>query len=88
MQEFEAQEAAAHLSTALESERERTQRLEDELMKLRAMQNSLDQVSRMVAVEMTSLRDQCSAEREVATRMRQEASKVPSIPNFNKILSK
>ena len=76
LQEFEAQEQAMSLSAELEEERTRRTKAEAELQELRAMKNNLDRVSRLVATEMTALRELCQHEKEEAMRMKIEADKV------------
>lgn len=76
LQEFEAQENAVSLAGELEEERSLRLQAETELQELRMMKNNLDRVSRLVATEMTALREQCQQEKEEAQRMKFEADKV------------
>jgi len=76
LQEFEAQENAVSLAGELEEERSLRLQAETELQELRMMRNNLDRVSRLVATEMTALREQCQQEKEEAQRMKFEADKV------------
>jgi ABC-type transporter Mla MlaB component len=73
LQEFEAQENAVSLAGELEEERSRRLQAETELQELRMMKNNLDRVSRLVATEMTALRELCQQEKEEAQRMKLEA---------------
>jgi ABC-type transporter Mla MlaB component len=76
LQEFEAQEHAMSLTGELEEERSLRLQAETELRELRMMKNNLDRVSRLVATEMTALRELCQQEKEEAQRMKFEADKV------------
>jgi hypothetical protein len=60
----------------LEEERSLRLQAETELRELRMMRNNLDRVSRLVATEMTALRERCQQEKEEAQRMKSEADKV------------
>ncbi|XP_054290161.1 shootin-1-like isoform X1 [Macrosteles quadrilineatus] len=75
LQEFEAQETIMDLTAQLDEERRSRSNLEGELKELRTMRDNLGQVSRLVAAEVTSLREQCEREKETAQRMRQDADK-------------
>ncbi|KAK7794159.1 hypothetical protein R5R35_005365 [Gryllus longicercus] len=74
LQEFEAQEQVINLTAQLEEECSARSRAETELRELRAMKENMGHVSKLVAVEMASLREQCVQEREVALRMKSEAN--------------
>jgi nitrite reductase/ring-hydroxylating ferredoxin subunit len=76
LQEFEAQEQAMALAVELEEERSRRLRAETELHELRTMKDNLGRVSRLVATEMTALREQCQHEKEEAQRRKFEADEV------------
>jgi chromosome segregation ATPase len=76
LQEFEAQEQAMSLTAELEEEKTRRARAETELHELRMMKDNLGRVSRLVATEMTALREQCQHEKEEAHRMKLEADEV------------
>ena len=76
LQEFEAQENVMSLTGELEEERSLRLQAETELRELRMMKNNLDRVSRLVATEMTALRELCQQEKEEAQRMKFEADKV------------
>jgi hypothetical protein len=76
LQEFEAQEQAMSLTGELEEEKTRRVRAETELRELRMMKDNLGRVSRLVATEMTALREQCQHEKEAALRMKFEADEV------------
>ncbi|XP_067006993.2 shootin-1 [Anabrus simplex] len=71
--EFEAQEQIVNLSAELEEERTARSRAEEELNELRVMKQNMGHVSKLVVAEMTSLREKCEQEREVALRMKNEA---------------
>jgi len=75
LQEFEAQENVMSLTGELEEERSLRLQAETELRELRMMKNNLDRVSRLVATEMTALRELCQQEKEEAQRMKFEADK-------------
>lgn len=74
LQEFEAQEQVVNLTAQLDEEVTNRKRIESELTELRAMKQNMGHVSKLVAVEMASLREQCEQEREVALRMKSEAN--------------
>lgn len=76
LQEFEAQEQAMSLTFELEEEKTRRARAETELHELRMMKDNLGRVSRLVATEMTALREQCQHEKDEAQRMKLEADEV------------
>lgn len=76
LQEFEAQEQVVILAGELEEERSQRMRAETELQELRTMKDNLGRVSRLVATEMTALRELCQYEKEEAQRMKVEADKV------------
>lgn len=84
LQEFEAQEQAVSLSAEVEEERTRRIKAEKELQELRTMKNNLDRVSRLVATEMTALRELCQHEKEEAMRMKSEADKAQKERNVLK----
>lgn len=84
LQEFEAQENAVSLAGELEEERSQRLQAETELRELRMMKNNLDRVSRLVATEMTALREQCQQEKEEAQRMKFEADKAQKERNVLK----
>jgi chromosome segregation ATPase len=84
LQEFEAQENAVSLAGELEEERSLRLQAETELQELRMMRNNLDRVSRLVATEMTALREQCQQEKEEAQRMKFEADKAQKERNVLK----
>lgn len=75
LQEFEAQENAVDLTSALDEEKNARIRLESEVKELRAMKENLSHVSRLVAAEVTSLREQYEREKETAQRMKSDADK-------------
>nr|CAD7430667.1 unnamed protein product [Timema monikensis] len=75
LQEFEAQEHTLSLTSELEEERRLRQAAESELEELRTMKQNLSRVSRLVAVEMSSLREQCQQEKDIALRMKTQADK-------------
>nr|CAD7571719.1 unnamed protein product [Timema californicum] len=75
LQEFEAQEHTLSLTSELEEERRLRQAAESELEELRTMKQNLSRVSRLVAVEMSSLREQCQQEKDTALRMKTQADK-------------
>jgi len=64
------------LTGELEEERSLRLHAETELRELRMMKDNLDRVSRLVATEMTALRELCQQEKEEAQRMKFEADKV------------
>jgi cytochrome c-type biogenesis protein CcmH/NrfG len=64
------------LAVELEEEKTRRSRAEAELHELRMMKDNLGRVSRLVATEMTALREQCQHEKEEAQRMKLEADEV------------
>lgn len=84
LQEFEAQEHAMSLTGELEEERSLRLQAETELRELRMMKNNLDRVSRLVATEMTALRELCQQEKEEAQRMKFEADKAQKERNVLK----
>ncbi|KAG8244276.1 hypothetical protein J6590_027973 [Homalodisca vitripennis] len=75
LQEFEAQETIVDLTSQLEEERSARTLLESELQELRSMRENLGQVSRLVAAEVSSLREQCEREKMTAQRMKEDADK-------------
>ncbi|KAJ4448689.1 hypothetical protein ANN_00079 [Periplaneta americana] len=84
LQEFEAQEQAMSLGAQLDEERGRRTRAETELQELRAMKQNLGRVSRLVASEMTALRELCEHEKQQALRMRSEADQAQKERNVLK----
>jgi len=84
LQEFEAQENAVSLAGELEEEKSLRLQAETELQELRMMKNNLDRVSRLVATEVTALREQCQQEKEEAQRMKFEADKAQKERNVLK----
>lgn len=76
LQEFEAQEQAVRLAVEFEKEKTQRVRAETELHELRMMKDNLGRVSRLVATEMTALREQCQHEKDEAQRMKLEADEV------------
>ncbi|KAJ9582701.1 hypothetical protein L9F63_022942 [Diploptera punctata] len=84
LQEFEAQEQAMSSAAELEEERCRRIKAETELEELRTMKDNLNRVSRLVATEMTALRELCQHEKEEAMRMRSEADKAQKERNVLK----
>lgn len=83
LQEFEAQEQAVSLAGELEEEKALRLQAETELRELRTMKNNLDRVSRLVATEMTVLRELCQQEKEEAQRMKMEADKVKAMKGMS-----
>lgn len=84
LQEFEAQEQAMSLAVELAEEKTRRVRAEAELHELRMMKDNLGRVSRLVATEMTALREQCQLEKEEAQRMKFEADEAQKERNVLK----
>ncbi|PNF18712.1 hypothetical protein B7P43_G05008 [Cryptotermes secundus] len=84
LQEFEAQEQSMSLAFELEEEKSRRARAETELHELRMMKDNLGRVSRLVATEMTALREQCQHEKEEAQRMKLEADEAQKERNVLK----
>lgn len=84
LQEFEAQENAVSVAGELEEEKSLRLQAEAELRELRMMKKNLDRVSRLVATEMTALREQCQQEKEEAQRMKFEADKAQKERNVLK----
>ncbi|PSN47488.1 hypothetical protein C0J52_13566 [Blattella germanica] len=84
LQEFEAQEQAMSLAAELEEERTLRIKAQTELQELRTMKDNLGRVSRLVATEMTALRELCQHEKEAAQRMKSEADKAQKERNVLK----
>ncbi|KAL1138236.1 hypothetical protein AAG570_009925 [Ranatra chinensis] len=73
LQEFEAQEQAVELQSSLEEERYKSERLQNELDETRVSKENLVKITRLIAQEVSSLREQCQKEKENAQRLKSDA---------------
>ncbi|XP_075221950.1 shootin-1-like isoform X2 [Lycorma delicatula] len=75
LQEFEAQEQTVELITALDEERTSKKLMGDELQELRRMKDNLSEVSKLVAAEVSALKEQSSRDRQMAEKFKVDADK-------------
>ncbi|XP_012255511.2 shootin-1 [Athalia rosae] len=75
LQEFEAQEQVTLLSAQLEEERTRKEEGEEKMRDFQKQRENMERVTRLVADEVQSLKEQCEKERETAQIMKIEADR-------------
>lgn len=76
LQEFEAQEQAALSNARLEDEKQMREKSDEMIKQLLIQKENMERVSRMVAEEVETLKNQCDRERENAKFIKLEADRV------------